>query len=345
MPGPIKVDVINDACQKPHAIEINGRPVQVCNDLFDGQVCAIHRPPDDKPFRYEKTLEGTRRRCEFQFQVRFKEAPQGVLWVGGEVSGPLALNFVTRRIFDIFLQVMRQVSGPHIQYSTGMDDSSSKDAYIHYPALEVFSVVLATQVGQKAPVLGSRELSKAKNTTPAARSVVAELLTGQQCKDYIFTFTLKSMYVDVLKWAVVNIPGLPPISFETFWGSRRTFKVLVYSGGVEGPKAVAPKQHFLDLTITWRMTSSDEPEDTDDWGERAANLATPLKGQDDDWETSSFFSCQEDLTPCAEYVAAPLRSSYIFGARPLKHSLLKLHPKIGCFSGFGALISKICLGR
>lgn len=334
----VQIDVTNFACEKPHAIQVNDEPRHVSNDLFDGQICLIHRPIDStKPFRYEKALAGTRRRCELQLQCRFKAPPQGRLWVGGEISGPLALSFVTRPILEIFLRVIKQIAGASLEYSTGLVEGKSSNAYLRFLAVEIFNVVVVTQPGETAPVLGSRELSQMENTPRASCVAAEELMASSKCSNYIFTFTMKNMYVDVFKWSVMNVPGLPPFGFETFWGARKTFRMLMYSSGTGSPRASSSANHLLNLMVTHRINAH-EAEDTDDWAERALDATTFLKQLDDDCDTESFFSCEEE--PYVEKADVVSCGTLMIRAA----TLFKFHPKFRPFGCLGAAASKICSG-
>eukprot|EP00746_Dinoflagellata_sp_MGD_P114309 gnl/MRDRNA2_/MRDRNA2_50833_c0_seq1.p1 gnl/MRDRNA2_/MRDRNA2_50833_c0~~gnl/MRDRNA2_/MRDRNA2_50833_c0_seq1.p1 ORF type:complete len:340 (-),score=32.24 gnl/MRDRNA2_/MRDRNA2_50833_c0_seq1:90-1109(-) len=323
--------VTNYACESPHSIEVNEDPMQVGNGFFDGQVLCINRTDEGIPFRYEEQLDGTRRRCEFQFQCQFKEPLQGILWMGSEIMGPLSLNFFTRRIVDILLAMMQHLVGPGIQYSTGIDDSTSKVAFMHYPAVDCLSVIIATPSGEQAPVLGSRELSLCKNTSFEEKSAIQDLMMSPTCKDFTFTFTFKSMYIDVLKWSVVNIPGVPSISFETFWGSNKAFRLLVYIGGKEGPRSTRKAQNLLDILVS--RETGNTPEDTDDWGDRTPlplplSLRRPASWQSEDWETESFFSCFE-----SEMGPTPR------GRKPMLFKRAWFSGPLNCVGG---LVSKFC---
>jgi len=84
----------------------------------------------------------------------------------------------------------------------------------------------ALQCGQDAaggrPRLGDRELLRLQ--TGKAGWINALPLDTE----HIYTFTFHSMYLDIAKWEIVEVPGLRRLPLATFWGTADSLQVAAF---------------------------------------------------------------------------------------------------------------------
>jgi len=59
--------------------------------------------------------------------------------------------------------------------------------------------------------------------------------------EHIYTFTFHSMYLDIAKWEIVEVPGLRPLPLATFWGTADRLQVAAFAF----PKAGGSRQGRL----------------------------------------------------------------------------------------------------
>ena len=82
----------------PHAhVTFNSREAQFYEtDLFVGKALILLRPAarEDDVHYAERLFDGRSRCLEFQVQGRFKRAPRGAVYIGGEVSSRMQLGLV-----------------------------------------------------------------------------------------------------------------------------------------------------------------------------------------------------------------------------------------------------------
>ena len=88
----------------PHAsVKFNSREPQIYEtDLFAGKALILLRPAtrSDDIYYAERVFDGRSRCVEFQVQGRFKRAPRGTVYLGGEVSNRVQLGMARTQLKD-----------------------------------------------------------------------------------------------------------------------------------------------------------------------------------------------------------------------------------------------------
>lgn len=94
----------------PHApLPLNSRhPIPFETELFSGTALLLVRPasPGADPFYSARLFDGRSRCLEVQVQGRFKRAPRGTVYIGGEVTERMQLGLVTKGLAKLILQLM-----------------------------------------------------------------------------------------------------------------------------------------------------------------------------------------------------------------------------------------------
>ena len=92
------------ACAPQSRVTFNSREAQVYEtDLFAGKVLILLRPAarEEDVHYSERGFDGRSRCLEFQVQGRFKRAPRGAVYIGGEVSSRMQLGLALAQLAGV----------------------------------------------------------------------------------------------------------------------------------------------------------------------------------------------------------------------------------------------------
>ena len=141
----------------PQTASINSRaPIPFGNDFFEGEMLILLRTQPMDPF-YADFFQGRRRLFEIQVQGRFKQLPQGILYLGGAVPEKLRLSLITRALANGLLSIVgRLVSG--LEYNMGEEQAGETTVkpYIVFPLWQAADQLIVTRRGEAPPTLGTR---------------------------------------------------------------------------------------------------------------------------------------------------------------------------------------------
>jgi hypothetical protein len=198
--------------------------VLVETDLFVGRMLMIVRPIDpeqDDPYWNEKIFSKRKRRVVFQLQGKFKRAPTGTVYAGGEISHQMRLGLVAKGICGILLKLVKSVA-PDTHYSFG-DNGDKERPHIVIPAWSFFERLVVTKPGEEPPELG-QEFVEAVESVAARKNAKSK---AHWNTDDTYSMSFFSMYIDLVKWQVVQVPVTSDIDLKTFWGNS-FLRIVLY---------------------------------------------------------------------------------------------------------------------
>lgn len=192
-------------------------PVPVETDLFKGKMLMLLKPvrAEDDPYWTERLFSKKKRRFVFQLQGKLKRVPEGTLYAGGEISNPMQLGLVAKGICGLLLKFIKSVA-PDIHYSFG-DSKEKEKAHIVVPAWSFFERLVVTKPGEEPPEMGSgEEFDEPKESIEARAS--GKIKANWNTED-TYSMSFYTMYLDIAKWQVVQVPVTSDINLKTFWGN------------------------------------------------------------------------------------------------------------------------------
>lgn len=230
-----KVSIVD--CGTSSEIIPNGPPVHIDNEYFSGQVMLLVRTPDvddanepvptgEIPRQVSEYMKGYKRRFEFQFQLKFKQVPEGPLFLACEVEDPIKVSKWTKGIAGFLLGMIGRInSGFHFSWGYDVGKNSNLErvrtgeyekTHLSFPVEASMDRVVITQTGEMPPQLGH-----ALHETP--ESVRRRRKMGFGSVDWntddTFTMCLWNAYMDWITWKTMNIPGCRPFPLTNVTGS------------------------------------------------------------------------------------------------------------------------------
>ena len=229
--------------------ELN-KPFMVNNENFEGQVLFRSKsgPGSEQHSEY---FSARRRVLEIQVQGRFKKpvrpsanvatagdhAKQTPLLFGGELArpGPMPLGLMGRGATKLLLKTMRVMSrGNSLRASCG---GKGVRPHIIFPILGLADHVVVTPDGGEDKTDDEDGAGDSETTPPALGQLEFEgIAKGERRKhpscarlwgpESTVSFSLHSMYLDLARWRVVNVPTLPAMDLRRFWGASPIRLVL-----------------------------------------------------------------------------------------------------------------------
>ena len=189
-------------------------PVAFKNDVFEGRVQIMLKCEPEDP-HFADHFAGKRRTMEVQIQGRFLEKPRGTLYIGGEIPDKMNIGVMMRTLAGMMLRMVKSLAHGKFHHSFG---SESKDEIPHivtsmYCGVDRFMV---TPPGETPPALG-REFPETDADRKVRRSSSNELDIDTSST---YSLSYNSMYIDLLGWRVVKIPGFKPIDLHNYWDDQ-----------------------------------------------------------------------------------------------------------------------------
>lgn len=126
------------------------------NDFFKGKVLFMLRTKPEDP-RYVAHFAGKQRLFEMQIQGKFKKLPDGVLYMGAELTEKMHMGLVTKTVAGMILSFARRVL-KNLHYSFGEKGEVSADEielpHITFPLSRGMDRLMITPEGEEPPPLG-----------------------------------------------------------------------------------------------------------------------------------------------------------------------------------------------
>ncbi|KAG7378619.1 hypothetical protein PHYPSEUDO_009829 [Phytophthora pseudosyringae] len=201
-------------------VEMNSRaPVAFETELFAGRALFLVRTqPEDA--HYAALFAGKRRMFWIQVQGRFKRAPRGPVYLGGELPARIAPGVFTRSVALVIMGLIRRLVG-RVSFSFGSSaDSANADELpaVAFPLYQSVDQFVETPEGQEPPALGSADFAESEEQRRQRRNT--PLGAERYAVGPTYTFDFHTMYVDLTRWETANLPGgLNAMDLASFFDS------------------------------------------------------------------------------------------------------------------------------
>ncbi|ETM34111.1 hypothetical protein L914_18729 [Phytophthora nicotianae] len=201
-------------------MEMNSRtPIPFETELFMGHALFLVRTQPEDP-HYAALFAGKRRMFWIQVQGRFKQAPKGPVYLGGELPARIAPGVFTRSVALVIMGLIRRLVG-RVSFSFGSStDSEDSDELpaVAFPLYQSADQFVETQEGQTPPVLGTGDFGETEVQRRERRHT--PLGAEEYAVGPTYTFDFHTMYVDLTRWETANLPsGLNAMDLASFFDS------------------------------------------------------------------------------------------------------------------------------
>lgn len=236
----LRLELLSVAAGKgPEPVVPNMRtPQRVSNELFEGHFLTLIRTEPVDPF-YADFFEGRRRMVEVQIQGRFKVIPEGMIYVGGEITEKMHLSLFTRGMAKAIMGIIRAIL-PGVHFSFG-DKHNIELPCIVGPLVTSADKFVVTPAGrgQTPPRLGE-VIAEAPDVKAARRAMDVSKYRYNTEDTYTFSFNTNNF--DLTRWAAVQLPVIGVGDLHQFWGDAM-MRFVVYSTKPSKGKQGAPEVH------------------------------------------------------------------------------------------------------
>lgn len=231
------------------------------NAHVKGQTIIALRVKNDEDPAYASYFDGKSRRFEIKFQLTFQSAPRGILYLGGEVPGDMQLGVVTKGLCRGILSILRKVSsGMNYSFGKGLDgpEDQKELPHISFPVFVGATTLKLTKAGEKVPNIDD-EIEESHEELKSRKK------NGQQVTieaGDTLTFSVHSMYLDVVEWKVTNLGALGNIDLSLFWDTMPLHLILYdvpEDAGKHHYEGIKRNYFALCVTNTWYKREKDEP--------------------------------------------------------------------------------------
>jgi len=196
---------------------LRGPPQAFTNNVVDGKAIVALRVRGDEDPEFAHFFEGKNRRFQLMFQITLKEDARGTIYLGGEVPRAMQLGVVTKNLCKAIVSILTKLSTSiHCSFGTNLDKSADRE--VEYPHM-VFPVFTAatrlnlTRAGEgPPPPLGNEIEETPEQVKQRKKRGQIDLKKGDT-----LTFSLHSMYIDIVQWKVTNLGALGSLDLSMFW--------------------------------------------------------------------------------------------------------------------------------
>ncbi|GLD93539.1 hypothetical protein PINS_up002131 [Pythium insidiosum] len=231
--------------RKPQAhrrVTMNSRaPIPFETDLFTGHIYFLVRTaPEDPHWRHLFT--GKRRRFWIQVQGRFKRAPAGVVYLGGELPSQISLGLFTKSIALVIMGIIQKLVGK-VSFCFG-DTTDSQLPFVSFPLYQSVDQFVATPAGEQPPPLGREDFGETDEQRRRRRMTPIGAERFEVGPTYSFHF--HTMYVNLTHWKTANLPGMSDMKLTTFFDSL-PLRIVAYDipATTSDPHAQARKKYLF----------------------------------------------------------------------------------------------------
>ncbi|GMF14059.1 unnamed protein product [Phytophthora lilii] len=221
-------------------MEMNSRtPIAFETELFEGHALFLVRTQPEDP-HYAALFAGKRRMFWIQVQGRFKRAPCGPVYLGGELPARIAPGVFTRSVALVIMGLIRRLVG-RVSFSFGSSaDAENADELpaVAFPLYQSVDQFVETPEGDMPPVLGTGDFGESDEQRRRRRHT--PLGAEKYQVGPMYTFDFHTMYVDLTRWETANLPGgLNAMDLASFFDSLplRLVAYDVRSAALEAPSS------------------------------------------------------------------------------------------------------------
>jgi hypothetical protein len=258
----LRLKLLSDRRYSP--MQVNTlQPVPFSNDLFEGKVLLMVNSAEEKRAPFLDIFKGITWKFELQVQGKFKKAPTGPIYFGGEITKKMELGMITRGICGGILQMGRSMNA-HLHHSFG-DKTNFELPHIVGPFWSSVDRLVVTPEGLTPPSFFASfpEDQKHRVSRKANPDYVEKIDLNTT-----YSFSLKTGSMDLEEWAIVTPIFTKAMSLSTFWSDADLrFTCYCMPAGIAGiahhssglPKLHPQEhlQHFFSLEV---QHASNHPE-------------------------------------------------------------------------------------
>ena len=221
-------------------------PVPIATGCFQGHVFARMQSPGDAYF------EGCNHNFELQVQGTFRCPDAGALFFGVELPSALKLPVLKQAIAGLMKRFL-ETWGTDVLVSFGNPESGDC-ARVSVPLLAGIHRIVPTAAGYPLPVLGQQLQRTVGEAKLKQRPSVGATFLPQTT----YTMALYSMFFDLVRWELTNIPGLRRLPLQQLCPS---FRLVVYAATADrATHAVGVRTPVWQLQVTRCTKSKAGPE-------------------------------------------------------------------------------------
>jgi len=229
----------------PDRIYPNTRQPQVFETPFASgkALVALRVKGDEDPF-FRPIFEGRNRQFEIQFQITFKEAPRGVIYFGGELPKKMQLGIVTKGLCRAILSILNRLSSTvHAGFGKNLGDPEKAELpHIVFPLWHAATRLVVTRAGNQPPPLGV-EIPETAAEAKARNKIQINRLGSVQKGDTV-SFSINSMYMDMVRWKATGLGALGDLDLGMFWDTMPLHLVMY---DLPGASLKENKSHMANL--------------------------------------------------------------------------------------------------
>ncbi|CAM9334146.1 unnamed protein product, partial [Phaeothamnion confervicola] len=245
----LELSVVSDKGVQTRALPNSRQGIPIDSPFFSGEALLMLRTePLDEAYR--EIFEGKQRQFEIQVQGRFKQVPQGDLYIAIEITDRMKLGLVTKGMCKVLLGFAQRLNR-FLHYSFGNDDNSELP-HISFPLVTSVDTLVVTQPGERPPTLGRRfpEEKDAKKRRLGTGGF------GSFEVGPCYSFSFHSMYLSMPRWSTSNIAMMRDMDLHAFWGES-----AMRIGAYVVPSDVGTKPHYQnEIAYIFCMQVRHDPE-------------------------------------------------------------------------------------
>jgi hypothetical protein len=176
-------------------------------------------------------MHGRLRNWEIRFQLKFKKVPEGELMFGLELGGYVVINRMARKVQQALNYAIGNVVGDF--YHSNGDDPAKTIGEVEPPTfvmpLWAFDQFIISEAGQEPTTTDDLTGQGFVRKTMGVRKYAEEMKKLQSTfstdKVYTFCFWGISRFLDVNRWEICGVPGLPGfrMDFNDLCGSAPVY--------------------------------------------------------------------------------------------------------------------------
>lgn len=204
---PLRARDVTPGCASDCVLTPNSQePFEVENDIVSG-LAILKVRTNDKNDHYAPYFAGKQRSFEIQIQGQLKNISEDErIFIGIETEGPIKLSgFFTKATAKIVLGIISAT----VQNAHCTMGNERECGQLTFP-LDICADRLAvTHPGDAPPEMGVHMFPEefSRQNRPALKSYNTE---------DTYSFSLHSMYVDLVQWQLCNLPGVGRVSLDNF---------------------------------------------------------------------------------------------------------------------------------
>lgn len=240
----------------------NAREVQRFeSDLVDGKVLLALRVAGYEDPYYASMFEGKKRTIQVQFQLRFKRKPRGVLYLGGELPRKMQLGLMTKGLCNVVIALVNKISSHgHASFGKISDNESETELpHIVFPLWSGATKLMLTKAGSGSPPDLGKEIEEApeakKRRKKAGFNAPGDIDEGD-----VLTFSMHTMYLDLVQWKMTNLGAIKDRDLGIFWGNM-PLTIALYETTNPKVHRNKTKSYYLKVAIrnTWYQRTTEPP--------------------------------------------------------------------------------------